>query len=101
MLFFLKKKHHNLNGADDIVFFNDQFKNSMFNGSIFIKPLLKIHPRPDLCYILCAVVLVWYFRLAQHIIKPWEKDNEIIGYRLHFESFLCTETTRVKTEEWL
>ena len=34
MLFFLKIKHHNLNGADDIVIFNDQFKNSMFNSLI-------------------------------------------------------------------
>lgn len=55
----------------------------------------------QICVILCAVVLVWYVRLAQHNIKPWEKDNEIIGFRLHFESFLCTETTWVKTEEWL
>ena len=41
MLFFLKIKHHNLNGADDIVFFNDQFKNSMFNSSIFIWEVLR------------------------------------------------------------
>ena len=163
MLFFLKIKHHNLNGADDIVFFTDQFKNSMFNSSIFIwevlRPqhfynifttnhkwlvvigsnlnlttrllfstiittsnnlLLKIccenivhilflfsfsHSwksiQGQICVRLCAVVLLWYVRLAQHNIKPWEKDNEIIGFRLHFESFLCTETTWVETEEWL